>query len=96
MTQLRARGESPYGESFATVCIGVHHSAYVEHGAITGDPTVVPGYDCDPPEPGTLLVARDVDGWMTLHRIERRAGGKIEFGQRLPWPDGGIAARRLA
>jgi hypothetical protein len=82
-------------EPLATVRIDAHHSAFVENGAITADPTDLPDYEADEPNPGTLLMVGDRDGWATLHRIERREGGKIEFGPRLPWPDGGIAARRL-
>lgn len=84
-------------DPLATVMIDAHHSAYVDNGAITADPTLVAGYDAAEPEAGTLLVVADRHGWGTLHRIERRdrAAGKIEFGPRIPWPDGAVAARRL-
>jgi hypothetical protein len=79
----------------ATAGINAHHSEYTEAGAITPDPTLVAGYDADQPDVGTHLVVMDRDGWGTLHIIERREAGKIEFGPRVPWPDGSLAARRL-
>jgi hypothetical protein len=83
-------------QEFATVMVDAHHSAYVANGALTADPALLPDYEADPPQPGVLLVVGDRDGWATLHRVVDRREGKIEFGPRLPWPDGSIAARRLA
>jgi hypothetical protein len=91
-----AHSTSP-AEPLATAMLDGHHSAYVAGGARTPDPTLTPGYDADPPEPGVLLMAVDREGWATLHRVEvrDRAAGKIEFGPRIPWPEGDSAARRL-
>lgn len=84
-------------EPLATLALDAHHSAYVESGAIAADPTLLTDYTADQPDPGTLLCVSDREGWGTLHRVERRdrAAGKIEFGPRIPWPDGRIAARKL-
>lgn len=84
-------------EPLATVMVNAHHAAYVDAGAVTADPTLLADYAADEPEPGTLLMVADRHGWATLHRVEARdrAAGKIEFGPRIPWPDGTIAARRL-
>lgn len=82
-------------EPLATVVVDAHHSAYVDAGAVTDDPTLRPEYDGADPAPGTLLIVADRDGWATLHRVEARRPGKVEFGPRLPWPGGGIAARKL-
>lgn len=81
-------------EPLATARVNAHHSAYVDNGAITADPALLPDYAADEPEPGTLLMVGDRAGWATLHRVEKRAAGKIEFGARICWPDGSIAARR--
>jgi hypothetical protein len=80
----------------ATAGVDAPHAAYVNNGAITLDPTLLSDYDADEPDVGTRLVVMDRDGWATLHIVEARGGGKIEFGQRIPWPDGSIAARRIA
>lgn len=77
----------------ATVAVDGHHSAYIGNGAVTPDPTLLPDYDADEPEPGTPLLVVDRDGWATLHSVLGRHDGTIEFGPRLPWPDGSIAAR---
>jgi hypothetical protein len=83
-------------EPLATVMVNAHHSVYVANGAITADPTLLADYEADLPEPGTLLMVADREGWATLHRVEGRANGKIEFGPRIPWPDGAVAARRIS
>jgi hypothetical protein len=88
---------SSVSEPLATVMVNAHHSAYVEGGAITADPTLLPDYAADQPEPGVLVMVGDRDGWATLHRIQARdiGAGKIDFGPRIPWPDGSVAARKL-
>jgi hypothetical protein len=85
-------------EPMATAALDGHHAAYVEAGARTPDPTLTPGYDAAEPNVGVLIVVMDGEGWMTLHRVEvrDRVEGKIEFGPRLPWPDGSSAAKRTA
>lgn len=85
-------------EPLATVMVAVPHAAFVATGGVTGDPSLLPDYDCADPEPGTLLMVADVDGWATLHRIEarERTTGRIQFSERIPWPDGSVAARRVS
>lgn len=84
-------------EPVATVMVNASHAAYVDTGGVTADPTLLSDYDAAEPEPGTLLMVADRDGWATLHRVEarERVRGVIEFSERIPWPDGQIAARRL-
>lgn len=82
-------------EPFATTMVDGDHAAYVDTGAITTDPTLLPDYDAAQPEPGVLLVVVDRAGWGTLHRVEARdrSAGTIEFSARIAWPDGSTAAR---
>ena len=84
-------------ERLATVRVAAPHAAYVASGGVTDDPAALSDYDAADPEPGTLLVVCDLDGWATLHRVEarERSTSLIEFGPRIPWPDGSTAARRL-
>jgi hypothetical protein len=85
------------GEALATVMVNAPHAAYVHTGGVTADPTLLPDYEAAEPEPGVLIMVGDREGWATLHRVEarERSTGKIQFSERIPWPDGSIAARRL-
>lgn len=78
------------GEDFAVVAVDAHHSAFVWFGACTDAPD-------DKMPRGSLLLVQDKDGWATLHRVllTHVSGGKryVDFGPRVAWPDGSIAAR---
>ena len=76
------------------VFLGVNadHALYVDSGFTTDDEN----RDCSLDQP---VLAYDRDGWTTLHRvmgIRLRDGRRlVVVGQRVPWPDGSVEARKM-